>query len=192
MPKYIKDVFSDYTVENNLIDCEIENINLYKKTNKLQVRIISSKPIGLADMESFENYAIRRFKVAKVAIDIGYRDVEIEQTIETKWNEIVNYIAKKEPFSKAVLSGSCIEINSNEITVKLAMKGASFLLSKKFDKGLEHLLLNLYNQNYKVSFTEELDENYKEKFEESVKKQEQEFVKQLQEEADRQMLEKEH
>ncbi len=192
MPKYIKDVFSDYTVENNLIDCEIENINLYKKTNKLQISVISSKPIELADMESFENYAIRRFKVAKVAIDIGYRDVEIEQTIETKWNEIVNYIAKKEPFSKAVLSGSCIEINSNEITVKLAMKGASFLLSKKFDKGLEHLLLNLYNQNYKVSFTEELDQNYKQKFEESVKKQEQEFVKQLQEEADRQMLEKEH
>ena len=51
MPKYIKDVFSDYTVENNLIDCEIENINLYKKTNKLQISVISSKPIGLADME---------------------------------------------------------------------------------------------------------------------------------------------
>ena len=92
MPKYIKDVFSDYTVENNLIDCEIENINLYKKTNKLQISVISSKPIELADMESFENYAIRRFKVAKVAIDIGYRDVEIEQTIETKWNEIDDII----------------------------------------------------------------------------------------------------
>ena len=34
MPKYIKDVFSDYTTQNNLMEAEIENVNLYKKTNK--------------------------------------------------------------------------------------------------------------------------------------------------------------
>ena len=34
MQKYVKEVFNDYNIENNLIDAEIENINLYKKTNK--------------------------------------------------------------------------------------------------------------------------------------------------------------
>ena len=40
MQKYIKEVFSDYNIENNLIEAKIDNINLYKKTNKLQVKII--------------------------------------------------------------------------------------------------------------------------------------------------------
>ncbi len=192
MAKYIKDVFSDYTVDNHLIDAEIKNVNLYKKTNKLQISILSSKPIALADMESFENYAIKRFKVAKVMIDIEYQNVEMEQNIEKEWQNIVNYIAKKEPFSRAILNGSQIEIKEKELIVSLGTKGADFLLSKKFDKGLEHLLLNLYSQNYKVNFVEKLEENYREKFEESVKKQEQEFVKQLQEEANRQSLERQH
>jgi len=190
MAKYIKDVFSDYTENNNLIEAEIENINLYKKTNKLQVSIISNQPIKLVDLESFEAYAVRRFKLSKAMVDIKYNDVEIDKNLDAEWKNIVNYIAKKEPFSRAVLNGSSLEINNKDIKVKLAMKGADFLLSKKFDKGLEHLLLNLYNENYKVSFVEELDENFKQKFEEDVKRQEEEYVKQLQEEANRQSLEK--
>ena len=65
MPKYIKEVFNDYNVKNNLIEAEIENINLYKKTNKLQIKVASSKEILLQDMESFEGYLINRFKVNK-------------------------------------------------------------------------------------------------------------------------------
>ena len=60
MPKYVKDVFVDYTVDNNLINCEIENISLFKKTNKLQVNIKAQDQIKLKDIVSFENYAIKR------------------------------------------------------------------------------------------------------------------------------------
>ena len=70
MAKCVKEIFKDYSEINNLIDCEIENINLYKQTNKLQVNVISSKSINLADIESFEKYAVKRFKVDKVIIDI--------------------------------------------------------------------------------------------------------------------------
>ena len=146
MPKYIKEVFNDYGINNNLIEAEIENINLYKKTNKLQVKIASSKIITLQDMESFENYLINAFKVNKASIDINYGDLEIEQDIPENWENIIKYIGKKEPFSKAMLTNSRPEIDGQNIHVKLSMKGASFLLAQKFDKGLEHLLGNLYNK----------------------------------------------
>ena len=191
MPKYVKDVFVDYTVENNLINSEIENINLFKKTNKLQVNVKSSEPIYLKDIASFENYAVKRFNVAKTMVDINYSEgVEIVQNIPDEWNNIVNYIAKKEPFSRAILSRTNVEVDNKNVVVKLAIKGADFLLSKKFDKGLEHLFSNLYNQDYKVQFVEELDKDFKAKFEEHVKKQEQEFLKQLQEENNRLMEER--
>jgi len=56
MQKYIKEVFNDYDVNSNLIEAKIEDINLYKKTNKLQVKIISSEQISLNEIENFENF----------------------------------------------------------------------------------------------------------------------------------------
>ena len=55
MSKYIKEVFNDYKVNSNLIEAEIENIDLYKKTNKLQVKVASSKEITFPEIEEFED-----------------------------------------------------------------------------------------------------------------------------------------
>ncbi len=172
MQKYIKEVFGDYNENNNLIDAKIENINLYKKTNKLQVKIASDKEITLKDIDSFEEYLVNRFKVEKASLDIDYNNVSIEQNIDKEWNNIINYIAKKEPFSKAILSNSKPDLKEKNLTVRLSLKGASFLLAKKFDKGLEHLISNVYNQNYKVDFLEEVDEDYNQKLEQNLKERE--------------------
>ena len=172
MQKYIKEVFSDYNIKNNIIDAEIDNINLYKKTNKLQVKVFSNNQINIGEIESFEKYLVGRFKVSKASLDISYRDVEIEQNIPENWNNILNYIAKKEPFSKAILTNSQIEIDNQNANVKLFMKGgSSFLVNQKFDKGLEHLLGNLYNKQYKVQFFENISEDY-EKLQEERRKEE--------------------
>ncbi len=45
-------------------------------------------------------------------------------------------------------------------------------MAKKFDKGLEHLISNVYNQNYKVDFLEEVDEDYNQKLEQNLKERE--------------------
>ena len=154
MPKYIKEVFNDYKVNSNLIDAEIENIDLYKKTNKLQVKIASSKEITLPEIDEFEDYLVRRFKVNKASLDINYKDLDIKQNIPDNWTNIISYISKKEPFSKSILTNSKVELDGQELKVMLPMKGASFLLAQKFDKGIEHLLSNLYNKNYSVEFIE--------------------------------------
>ena len=127
MQKYIKEVFSDYKENNNLIDAEIENINLYKKLNKLQVKVVSLKAINLQEIQSFENYLIDRFKVNKASLDINYKDVEINQNLLENWENVINFIAKKEPISTAFLKGSTLEIDNQNVDVKLAIKGASFL-----------------------------------------------------------------
>ena len=142
MQKLIKDVFGDYTCNSNLIDAEIEDVNLFKKSNKID------------ELESFENYLITRFNVNKASIDIDYKDVKIDFNINSDWDNIITYIGKKEPFSKAILSNSKVQIKDNKLDVNLYMKGASFLLSKKFDKGIEHLVSNLYNKNFEVDFIE--------------------------------------
>ena len=105
MQKYIKEVFKDYNIENNIFNAQIENINLYKKTNKLQVELISDSQIGIKEIESFENYLIERFKVNKAILDIKYSSTaEINCDISKQWNDIISYITKKEPFTRAMLN----------------------------------------------------------------------------------------
>ena len=188
MQKYIKEVFTDYKENNNLTNAEIENINLYKKTNKLQVKVATSCAIDLHEIESFEDYLINRFRVNKASLDINYKNVEIEQNVSKNWDNIINYIAKKEPMSKAFLTNSKIELDNQKANVKLAMKGASFLVAQKFDKGLEHLLENIYNKKYTVEFIEDVSEDYEKILDQKRKEEEKNLLLHLEEEAKKQAL----
>ena len=191
MQKYIKEVFVDYQKDNPLLEAQIENINLYKKTNKLQVEVNSSNQIHINDMEDFENYLTKRFKVNKALIDIHYTDVKIEPNIKEEWKNVISYVTRKEPFSKAILTGSMPEVSGKNVCVKLALKGADFLLAKKFDKGLEHLFSNIYNEKFFVSFEETLAENYFELLEQKRKKEEEEALKYLEFQANQEHKRKE-
>ena len=183
MQKYIKEVFNDYNENSNLINAIIENINLYKKTNKLQIKVASNNKIGLQEIESFEDYLVKTFKVNKASIDINYGDLQIEEEIQKDWNSIVKYIGKKEPISKAILTNSEIEVNNQNVNVNLVMKGAAFLVSQKFDKGLEHLLANLYNKSYSVEFCEKVSEDFEKKLIERRIQEEKEALIELEKQA---------
>ena len=124
MQKYIKEVFKDYQISNNLVESRIENINLYKKTNKLQLEVLADKKINIQDISSFEDFLCSKFNVAKTMIDVKYsEDATIEEDFQTEWKNIIMYIAKKEPFSKAMLTGSTLKIEDKNIFVELKIKG---------------------------------------------------------------------
>ena len=161
MSKYIKDVFNDYKNNNNLINAVVENVTLYKKHNKLNITIASEKQIRLSEIVSFEDYLINRFSLENARLEINYENVEIEPTVSNDWPNIISYIARKEPFSKALLTNSKVFINDENLTIDLAVKGASFLRAKKFDKALEGLLSNVYNKKFKVDFNDIPDDVYK-------------------------------
>ena len=184
MQKYIKEVFEDYKEQNNIVDAQIENINLYKKTNRLQINIASLKTINLTEIEDFENYLVNRFKVSKAIISVNYGETYIPQTLKEDWENIINYVAKKEQGAKAILRGSSLDIQNDEITVNLALKGANFLQTKKFDKGLEHLFENLYNKNYSVKFVEKLADNYDEIMEQRKQDEEKRILEEMRKQAE--------
>ncbi len=180
MQKYIKEVFKDYSISNNLVESKIENINLYKKTNKLQLEVLADKKINIQDISSFEDFLCAKFNVAKTMIDIKYNEnTIIEQDLQSEWKNIIMYIAKKEPFSKAMLTGSTLNIDNKNVVVELKIKGKEFLSAKKFDKGLEHIFSNLYGSQYNVRFEDDLSSDYEERLIESMKRDEEEARKRM-------------
>ncbi len=186
MDKYIKDVFTDFGDSSNILEAKLSNVNLYKNQNRLQVDIVSNKPISIGEIGKFENYLQNRMNVGRALTNIKYEEVEIEQNIEENWGNIISYITSKEPLSRAMLTNSTIEKNDNDIKVNLKIKGAEFLLSKKFDKGLEHLLQNVYNSKYTVKINDCLDDDYYRHIEKELEEEEKKAV----ERADKEIEEK--
>ena len=70
--KMLKEVFKDFEVNNNIINTKIESINLYKKTNKLEVNILSDKPIKVKAVGYFERYLVKRFMLKEAIIHVKY------------------------------------------------------------------------------------------------------------------------
>ena len=166
----VKDVFSDYlNKDENIYESNFLKANLYKKSNRLEVCIASDAKISIKEVVNFENYIIKRFNVSCAKVEIQYNDIDVEPSIETDWQEIVTYMSRTEPMTRAILRNSSVSVDGNNIKIDLKIKGAELLTSKKFDKGLERLVYNLYNKNFKVEFyeeeqksKEEYDKNYQE------------------------------
>ncbi len=186
----VKDIFSDYSNKQEKInEAEFLKADLYKKTNKLEVYIVSHEKISIDELSNFEDFITKRFNVQRALIEIQYSDVEIEMNIEEDWQKIVTYMSKKEPMTRAILRNSTVKVDNSTISVELKMKGKDLLCSKKFDKGLEHLISNLYNKKVKVNY-EENEETSKEEYDKYLKAQEHEAILHLQEIAKREAEER--
>ena len=122
--KRIKNVFADYSSNSFAFsDAEIENVNLYKKTNKLEMFLKTQEYVEVKEMLSFEKYAIKRFNISGVDFKIDLR-LEEEPPIKENWNDLLIYFSEKNPMAKAFLKNSEIDFEKDkEINVHIKVKG---------------------------------------------------------------------
>lgn len=156
MQNVLKEVFKDYN-NSNLENATIEKINLYKRSNKLTLDIISSNKIDIKDLESFENYLRERFKIENIEIGISYVNA-VDETIEKDWENVERYISKRFPLINSILKSSKISVNDKKVKITIETKNAEFLYSYKIDKSIERLFNNLYGKSYTIVFEEDITE----------------------------------
>ena len=156
MQNVLKEVFKDYN-NSNLENATIEKINLYKRSNKLTLDIISSNKIDIKDLESFEDYLRERFKIENIEIGISYVNA-VDETIEKDWKNVERYISKRFPLINSILKSSKISVNDKKVKITIETKNAEFLYSYKIDKSIERLFNNLYGKSYTIVFEEDITE----------------------------------
>ncbi len=172
MQKVIKDVFQDYKKENNILNAYIQKMNLYKKSNKLEIEIKSENQLIIDELADFETYLSTRFSITTIESKITYPEMELKCTIDQDWNKIIKYIEAKFPVTKAILKDSTFSIKENNIILNLKNKSSEFLHAYSVDRVLENLLFNLYGKRYKIEYNENVTE-------EEIKEQ-QHFLEELQ------------
>ena len=180
MEKTIKEIFKDYDSNSfSLNAAKIKSINLFKKTNKLELIITAEEFIKIEDIYNFEQYLKKRFNIFEANIKIEYSN-RIEIDIEKEWDLIICYMAHKHPLSKAFLKNSTIQIDGATITVNMAMKGKMVLDAKGFDKALTDIIENIYGIKYKIVFVENISEEATKLYMEHAVQLEKEAIKQAQ------------
>ena len=178
--KMLKEVFKDFEVNNNIINTKIESINLYKKTNKLEVNILSDKPIKVKAVGYFERYLVKRFMLKEAVIHVKYIE-DISQDFTKEWEDILDYLSYKHPLTKALLRDSEILVEDNIININLKLSGADILVARGMDGILSDLLFNVFGKRYKVKYIDNNSVETKRKVEEYTKNVQTEVIKKFQE-----------
>ena len=157
--KLIGEVFSDYQTENIIKQARILELNLIKKANVLEVDLESESYLEIKELWYFEKFLKERFQFSNVDIKIKYLENVTIKPIEKEWENLICYMVHKYPLMRPmILLKSSIEVTNNKIVVSMKMKGADFLIGRKLDRELERVIKNLFGYNYKVEFTENINE----------------------------------
>ena len=176
MEKTIKEIFKDYDSNSfSLNESRIKLINLFKKTNKLELILQAEKFIKIEDLYKFEQYLQKRFSIFEANIKVEYKN-PLEIDIEKEWPLIICYMAHKHPLSKAFLKNSTIQIQDNIISVNMMMKGKMVIEAKKFDEILSQIISDVYGLKYKIKFIENVSEDARKQYLEHSKRLEQEAI----------------
>ncbi len=167
--KTVEEIFCDYHTETNLKQASIVKINLFKKSNKLEIDLCSKVYMVPSELLEFDKYLKERFAIENVEINVQYEEGTSIPEISGQWKQIVKYMAHKYPFTEFLLHNSKVEVQETKVTVSLSVKGAEFLTARGFDKALEKTLKSLYGKTFKVTYVENLQEEDMKKIEQKCK-----------------------
>ena len=163
--KQVKSVFADFKeMSEELANCRIEKVNFYRKSNKLELYLITSIPISSDELSNFNNYLKTRFKIEDVTIKLNpfnntndESTENIEDRIKDDFKKIIAIASKNHPVLNGFIDTSKCEIENKELKVFLINNGIDLLKQQKMDVLIQNIVLDLYNYKCKVSFNHQKD-----------------------------------
>ncbi len=180
MQKWIKQLkkFLKIIKKNgDICKAQILALDLYKKSNKLNIKLKSDVKISIGEIYKFEKYINKRFKIENVRTQMVYSfEFNPDEEIKADWQDIVMLFGERFPLTKAILLNSSLEISDNKINVNLAVKGKDILHSRNFDEALADVLEELYCKKYIISYNENISEEQLKNIEDKIKEEEKKAI----------------
>ena len=154
--KEVKVVFCDYNSDSfALANAKISNVNLYKKTNRLEIFLLSDEIIPIDEIEKFDSYVRKRFNLKEVSLKITLPPDDRNKRIADDWKDILNFLSKRVAVIKAFLKNSTAEVKDGIITLHLCVKGKVLLEKQGIHNYISEFIKNIYDSNYRVEFVED-------------------------------------
>ena len=158
----IREIFRDYQEEGKILDTKLVNINLYKKTNTVEIDLVASEFIPLKEISKLEDFLKKKFSIEHAFIKMGYEENTHLPSIESKWQDMIAYMANQYPLTKTILRDSKLKLIDSKLEVILAVKGADFLIARGLDKAFSKVIEHIFGKSYILVYREELSEQTQE------------------------------
>ncbi len=147
--KQVKDVFKDYDEKGHILECQIINVSLLKKSNKLVIELKSAYKIQIGEQLAFEFYLKNKFRVQDVEIKIEVQEQKSQknvksstekESLEEKTDVIVG--SKRTKIVDKIIKVKDVGIDSGKVTIvgKVIKKDIRELKTGKF-----LLILDVYD-----------------------------------------------
>ncbi len=121
--KIVKDVFKDFDSKGHILECEILNVNLFKKTNKLEIELNSCENIQMGQKLAFEYYLKSKFRVQDVEIKINVTKEATKKETKGKSQETqeeyspIIFGNKKAKFTDKVVKVKDVNLDSGRVVI---------------------------------------------------------------------------
>ncbi len=185
--KEVKIVFNDYSADSfALADALVSKVNLYKKTNVMEIYLDAKEHISITEIQKFEKYAVKRFNLRECKLKISTPHTDLSTTnnfVQSEWNDSINFLSAKVPTVKAFMKDSKANFNDDSIEVELSVKGKDILTKQKVDSYISDFLEDTYGKCYKVFFKDNESGDAKSKLKEENINIIKEFAKQAEDKA---------
>lgn len=172
--KRINELFKDYKAKGNINTAAVERVILRKSTNTLELIIRSDKYIEIEEIIDFSKYIIDKFPLKDSKIIIAYDKNTHKKPIEEELRKILIFLADKYPALNATLDNCDYEINNDSINFNFKAVISNVLKAMDYEKIIHDSIKELYGEDYKINFidnvsTEELEKIKEEKYAEEIK-----------------------
>ena len=185
--KEVKIVFNDYSADSfALADALVSKVNLYKKTNVMEIYLDAKEHISITEIQKFEKYAVKRFNLRECKLKISTPHTDLSTTnnfVQSEWNDSIKFLSSKVPTVKAFMKDSKANFNDDNIEVELSVKGKDILTKQKVDSYISDFLEDTYGKCYKVFFKDNESSDAKSKLKEENINIIKEFAKQAEDKA---------
>ena len=173
--KQLKEIFKDFNYNSYILNSKIQDINLYKKKNMLEIKIETDRIISIKDINAFEKYLTKRFLLQDVSIIVKYEE-GIDADFISEWENILEYLSYKHPLTKALLKNSKIEIDNNKVNINLPFSGSDILNAQGINSIISDIIFKTYSKKYKVNFIDNTSESIKKTYQEKTKKMQNKII----------------
>ena len=159
--KQVKVVFADFKqMSDELANSRIEKVNFYRKSNKLELCLITNCALNSEELTAFTSFLKNRFKIEDVTIKLNplnntddeLSEKNIDIKIKDDFKKIIAIASKNHPIINGLIDSTKCEIASNEVKVFLINNGIDLLKKQKIDKLISDIIFDIYGVKYKVTF----------------------------------------
>jgi len=114
--------------ERELFDnARIQNINVYKKSRKLEIFIVSDTLIPAKTLDSVEQSFKKLFELEQVHLRVSFNvELSIEEALEKYWDSILYIVKKNIALCRGILSGCKWKIEDKNYIFTLRQREQRF------------------------------------------------------------------